>query len=104
MKLSDVSLPDAQGEDLHPTPAQHRCYWPRIPTVRVAVRDEEDDLRRILTRVPQNLLRKCAQINIGSRTKNNTKHCENNLALLIFMYDVVHRFLLHSLPASLIVA
>lgn len=49
MKLTDISLPDAQGEDLDTTPAKHCCHWPRIPAVGVAVRDEKDDFCGILT-------------------------------------------------------
>lgn len=63
MKLSDISLPDAQGEDLYTTPAKHCCYRPGISAVRVAVRDEEDDFCGILTGAAQNLLQKGAQVN-----------------------------------------
>lgn len=63
MKLTDISLPDAQGEDLYTTPAKHCCYWPRIPAIRVAVCDEEDDFCSILTCIPQNLLQKYVQVN-----------------------------------------
>lgn len=87
MKLTDISLPDAQGEDLYTTPAQHCCYWPRIPAVRVAVCDEEDDLCGIQTWVPQNLLQKCASVNTSLWTKNKTTQyfsflCTNIKALI----------------------
>lgn len=51
MKLSDVSLPDAQGEDLNATLPQRRRDWPRVPAIRVAVSDEENDFGGVGTGV-----------------------------------------------------
>lgn len=44
MKLPDVTLPDAQGEDLNTTFPQGCCYRPRVTSIRVAIRDQEKDL------------------------------------------------------------
>lgn len=44
MKLPDVSLPDAQGEDLNTTFPQSCCHRPRVSAVRVAISDQENDL------------------------------------------------------------
>lgn len=42
MKLPDVALPDAQGEDLDTSFPQSRRNWPRVPAVWVAVCNQED--------------------------------------------------------------
>lgn len=51
MKLPDVALPDAQGEDLDTAFPQSRCDWPRIPAIRVAVCNQEDHFGGIGTGV-----------------------------------------------------
>lgn len=49
VKLPDVTLPDAQGEDLNTAFPQSCCHRPRVPAIRVAVGDQENDLRGIGT-------------------------------------------------------
>lgn len=44
VKLPDVTLPDAQGEDLHAAFPQSCRHRPRVPAVRVAIGDQENDL------------------------------------------------------------
>lgn len=51
VKLPDVTLPDAQGEDLNTTFPQSCRHRPRVPAVRVAVRDQENDLGGVSTGV-----------------------------------------------------
>lgn len=62
MKLLDVALPDAQGEDLNPALPQGRRDRPRVAAVGVAVGDEEDDLGGVGPGGTQDLLS-------GKRTK-----------------------------------
>ena len=56
MELPDVTLPDAQREDLDTSLSQSRCHRSRVSTVRVAICDEENDLRSIATGVTKYLL------------------------------------------------
>lgn len=56
VKLPDVTLPDTQGEDLNTAFPQSCRHRPRVPAVRVAVGDQENDLGGISTRVTKDLL------------------------------------------------
>lgn len=56
MKLSDVPLPDAQGEDLNAALPQSRRDRPRVPAIRVAISDQEDDFGGVGTGVTKDLL------------------------------------------------
>lgn len=51
MQLSDVTLPDAQGEDLNAALPQSCRDWPRVPAIRVAISDQENDLGGVGTGV-----------------------------------------------------
>lgn len=51
VKLPDVTLPDAQGEDLNTAFPQSCRYWPRVPAVRVAISDQENDFGGVGTGV-----------------------------------------------------
>lgn len=56
MELPDVTLPDAQGEDLNASLSQSCRHWSWVPPVRVAVSDEKDCLGSIPTGLTENLL------------------------------------------------
>lgn len=56
VKLLDVALPDAQGEDLDPALPQGRRHRPGVAAVGVAVGDQEDDLAGVGSGVVQDLL------------------------------------------------
>lgn len=55
MELSDVSLPNAQSEDLHAPFSQCSCHWPRVPAVGVSISDQEYGLGGVCSRVAENL-------------------------------------------------
>lgn len=56
VELPYVTLPDAQSEDFNTSFPQSCCYWSRIPTVRVAISDEENDLGGVRAGMTQDLL------------------------------------------------
>lgn len=56
MELSDVTLPDTQGEDLNASFPQSCCHRSRVPAVRVAVSDQENDLGGVAAGMTQDLL------------------------------------------------
>lgn len=56
VKLLDVALPDAQGEDLNAALPQGRRHRPGVTAVGVAVGDQEDDLAGAGSGVVQDLL------------------------------------------------
>lgn len=56
MQLPDVALPDAQGEDLHASLPQGRRHGPGVPTVGVAVGDQENGFGGVGAGVAQDLL------------------------------------------------
>lgn len=56
VEFPDVTLPDAQSEDLNTTFPQSCRHWPRVSTVRVAISDQENGLGGIRTGLTQNLL------------------------------------------------
>lgn len=51
VKLTYVTLPDAQGEDLNTTFPQSCRHWPGVPAVRVAISDQENYLCSVSTGV-----------------------------------------------------
>lgn len=57
VQLPDVSLPDAQSEDLDAALPQSGGHRPRVPAVGVAVGDQENDLGGVGAGVTQDLLR-----------------------------------------------
>lgn len=56
VELLDVTLPDAQSEDLNTSVPQSCCHGPWVPTVGVAVGDQEDHLGGIGSGVTEDLL------------------------------------------------
>lgn len=56
VELPDVTLPDAQSEDLNAAFSQSRRHGPRVSTVRVAISDEENHLGGITAGVTKDLL------------------------------------------------
>lgn len=56
VQLPDVALPDAQGEDLHAALPQGRRHRPRVPTIGVAVGDQENGFGGVGAGVAQDLL------------------------------------------------
>lgn len=64
VELPDVTLPDAQGEDLHTAVPQSCRHRPRVPAVRVAIGDEEDDLGGVTAGVTEDLLSKRKNIRL----------------------------------------
>lgn len=56
VKLPDVTLPDPQGEDLNTAFPQGCRHRPRVPAVRVAIGDQENDLGGVGARVTEDLL------------------------------------------------
>lgn len=56
VKLPDVTLPDPQGEDLNTAFPQSCRHRPRVPAVRVAIGDQENDLGGIGAGVTEDLL------------------------------------------------
>lgn len=56
VELPDVTLPDAQSEDLDTTFPQSCRHWTRVAAIRVAVGDQENDLGGISTGVTEDLL------------------------------------------------
>ncbi len=56
MKLPDVSLPDAQGEDFNAAFPQSCRHRPRVPTIRVSIGNQENDLCGVGAGVTKDLL------------------------------------------------
>lgn len=56
VELPDVSLPDAQSEDLNTSLPQSCRHRPRVSTIRVTIGDEENYFRGITTRLTKDLL------------------------------------------------
>lgn len=56
VQLPDVSLPDAQSEDLNASLSESSRHRSRVAPVRVAVSDEEDCLGSVPAGVTENLL------------------------------------------------
>lgn len=63
VELPDVTLPDAQREDLDAALPQGRSHRPGVSAVRVAVGDQEDDLGGVGAGLTQDLLFGWKEIN-----------------------------------------